>query len=171
MAALKAEHKTLIVTLLATFRTPTEVRKELKERFRIEASLQQIQYYDPRTAQGGRELSAEWRTLFEETRKRYIEGEAEVACSHRRYRLERIQRLLDHDTYSKSPKTVIELLELAAKESGGALTNRRELTGKDGGPIETTAQLDLSQLTDEELETLARLLTKADPDGSGADQA
>lgn len=44
----------------------------------------------------------------------------------------------------------------------GMFKQRVELTGKDGGPIQSqSAPLDLSNLTDEELDTLERLVAKA----------
>lgn len=44
----------------------------------------------------------------------------------------------------------------------GMFKQRVELTGKDGGPIQSqSAPLDLSNLTDEELDTLERLIAKA----------
>lgn len=44
----------------------------------------------------------------------------------------------------------------------GMFKQRVELTGKDGGPIQSQdAPLDLSNLTDEELDTLERLIAKA----------
>lgn len=167
MAALTRDHKVLIVTELACFATPTEIQTTLRERFKVEASLQQIQYYDPGTAQGARELAAEWKDLFQQTRETFIQNEASIACTHRAYRLRRIQRMLDDPRHSKNAKLVMSLLELAAKETGGSLTNRRELTGKDGGPIETKGTLDLTQLSDEELDALERLVSKADPDAAG----
>ncbi len=80
-----------------------------------------------------------------------------------------MQALLDQ---AKSPRTQLEVLEQAAKDAGGLYTNRRELTGKDGGPIQTQGvPADLTALTDAELDELERLLDKtADPRG-GAGRA
>lgn len=51
----------------------------------------------------------------------------------------------------------------------GMFKQRVELTGKDGGPIQSReAPPDLSSLTDEELEQLARIVAKAGGDSSGA---
>jgi hypothetical protein len=58
------------------------------------------------------------------------------------------------------------LLEQAAKEAGGAYTNKQKLehTGKDGGPIRTAAgPVDLSDLTDDELDVLERIAAKREP--------
>jgi hypothetical protein len=56
----------------------------------------------------------------------------------------------------------------------GLLRDRMEVSGPDGGPVrtETTVKPDLSKLTDEELERLENLLTKAtDNDASRASDA
>lgn len=51
----------------------------------------------------------------------------------------------------------------------GMFKQRMELTGKDGGPIQSQdAPPDLSSLTDEELEQLARIVAKAGGDSAGA---
>ena len=47
---------------------------------------------------------------------------------------------------------VAQLLEQAAKETGGAFTNRRELTGKGGGPIASQ----ITTVTPEELQAAVR---------------
>ena len=46
-----------VVTLLATYHSPSEVQKRLKEEHGVEAALQQIQFYDPTTAHGAAELA------------------------------------------------------------------------------------------------------------------
>jgi hypothetical protein len=57
----------------------------------------------------------------------------------------------------------LKLAERRAKLLGLDAPTKQELTGKDGGPLatETTVKPDLSKLTDEELDTMLRLLAKA----------
>ncbi|KCY24821.1 phage domain protein, partial [Acinetobacter baumannii 1042969-1197] len=43
----------------------------------------------------------------------------------------------DHEQFKENPVIVPSLLEQAAKEVGGLYTNRKEITGKDGGPVQT----------------------------------
>lgn len=125
MATLSERQQFFVVASLACFRRPSQVAEALKDRFGVDASLQQIEYYDPTKAHSKQGLAAKWRTLFWETRKRYTEGAAEVAAAHQRYRLERIQRLLDDPTLRKNPKLVLDALEQAAKERGGMFVNHR----------------------------------------------
>ena len=54
----------------------------------------------------------------------------------------------------EQPELVAQLLEQAAKESGGAFTNRRELTGARGGPIQAATQM--TTMTPEEFRDIAK---------------
>jgi hypothetical protein len=61
----------------------------------------------------------------------------------------------------KNPVEMRAVLEQAAKESGGQYTNRHELTGKDGGPMQTeNTTPDLSKLSTEELLKLREINSK-----------
>jgi hypothetical protein len=53
--------------------------------------------------------------------------------------------------------------------ASGEATGRQELTGKDGGPIETHNTFDLSGLSDEELEQLEKINTKIANAGTDTD--
>jgi hypothetical protein len=56
-------------------------------------------------------------------------------------------------------QTVRWYAETKMKDRG--YPRRTEMVGKDGGPVEVNAKLDLSKLSDEELETMIRLTEKA----------
>lgn len=55
-------------------------------------------------------------------------------------------------------------VDMGFKILGTYAPERRELAGKDGGPIETAVALDVSGLKDSDLEVLAKLGTAADED-------
>lgn len=50
--------------------------------------------------------------------------------------------------------------------TNAAFIERREHTGKDGGPIQTQRSVDLTGLSDEELETLEEILSRATDSGA-----
>lgn len=152
MAALNETQKRYVVQQLACFRTPSEVVEAVKAEFGVEVSRQQVQGYDPTSVQGAR-LSRHWREVFDATREAYIETVAEVPVAHQRYRLDLLQRGVEAAVRSKNWVLVADLAERAAKEVGGAYTNRRELSGPGGGPIGT---IDYSKLSDEQLERLTK---------------
>lgn len=167
MAALKDAHKLFIVERLACFATPGEVQKALKETFGIEVPASTLLRYDPTTVQGSEELGQRWKDLFAAARARFLSDVSAIPIANQSYRLRRLQRILDDPALSRSPVTVMSALEQAAKEVGGALTNRRELTGKNGGPMEVqaTATVDLSDVSDEDLKTLERILGRESAPG------
>lgn len=150
MATLDSKHKRFIVRGLAHFKTPTEIKEEFEDAFSVEVSLPQIAYYNPNGAQGSEQLAQKWKDLFTESRKAYIEGINEVPIAHDRYRLEELQNALEKYKRMKNFKGVAEVLEQAAKEVGGAFTNKKELdlNGLMGS-------IDLDRLNDQQLERIA----------------
>lgn len=78
-------------------------------------SRQLVESHDPnkKAASGP---ASKWRALIEETRKTFLEDTATIAISHRAVRLWALQRM--------------------ANELGDSYTNRRAITGPDGGPVE-----------------------------------
>ncbi|EJG26777.1 hypothetical protein J532_2914 [Acinetobacter baumannii 940793] len=53
------------------------------------------------------------------------------------YRLKRLQRFIDLEQFKENPVIVPSLMEQAAKEVGGLYTNRKEITGAGGGPLQS----------------------------------
>lgn len=51
--------------------TPTEVVKDIKAKFNIDVSPQQVEAYDP-TKVAGRDLRQEYKDAFEATREEYL---------------------------------------------------------------------------------------------------
>ena len=101
-----------------------EVREALKDEFDVEASINQIAYYNPRSASGG-EPAQKWQTLFDETREAYRSKTQDVAIAQKRWRLDQLEagfrRLREAD-----PEAAAALLEQAAKETGGKYTNEQK---------------------------------------------
>ncbi|MEQ1454277.1 DUF2280 domain-containing protein [Acinetobacter seifertii] len=133
MAALKEPVKIFIVQSLACRDTPQEVVESVKQEFDVEISRSQCQAYDP-TKYSGRNLSQKYVELFESTREKFDEGLIDIPIANKYYRLKQYQRQLDR---TRNVKTVLKILEQAAKDIGGQFTNRQEITGKDGGPVQT----------------------------------
>ena len=121
MDKLKSEYKTLIVSRLACYATPSEIRDELKL-LKVDVTLQQICYYNPLSAQGRDQLDVQWKTLFYTIRSEFQQQLAVVPIADQSYRLYRLQKLIDDELLQKSPKTVMRALEQAAKETGGLYT-------------------------------------------------
>jgi hypothetical protein len=140
-AKLTDEVKTYIVQALACFDSPSTVSAAVKKEFGVDASRQLVESHDP-TKRAGSGLAPKWQALFEETRKSFLEDTAGIAVSHRAVRLRALQRMQEKAEDRGNMVLAASLLEQAAKEMGGAYTNRRELTGKEGGPVEVRTLAD-----------------------------
>ncbi len=135
-AKLSDEVKTYIVQALACFDSPSVVASAVKKDFRLDVSRQLVESHDPnKKAASG--LAPKWRALFEETRKTFLEDTASIAISHRAVRLRALQRMADKAENQGNMVLASSLLKQAAEEVGGAYTNRREITGKDGKDLPT----------------------------------
>lgn len=144
MAILTENVKLVIVQSLACYDTPSQVAEAVKQEFGVEVSRMQVALYDP-TKGTGKNLSAKLRAIFAETREKFLADVSTIPIAQQSYRLRVLQRALTKVEKQGNTAMVAQLLEQAAKESGGAFTNRRELTGKSGGPLMT------ANVTSEEL--------------------
>ena len=134
MATLKEPVKIFIVQALACRDTPQEVAEAVKQEFKIELDRRQCASYDP-TKPAGQNLSKKFVQLFEETRKKFDEGLIDIPIANKHFRLKQYQKQLERN--AKNTVMSLKILEQAAKDVGGQFTNRQEITGKDGKPIET----------------------------------
>jgi len=134
MAALSEPVKIFIVQALACRDTPQEVVNLVKQEYDIEVTRSQCQNYDP-TKYSGRNLSKKFVQLFNETRKKFDAGLIDIPIANKYFRLKQYQKQLERN--AKNTVMSLKILEQAAKDVGGQFTNRQEITGKDGKPIET----------------------------------
>jgi hypothetical protein len=145
------EVKTFIVTALACFDTPSVAAAAVKEEFGLTVSRQAVQAYDP-GKRAGKDLSEQWRALFAAAREKFIAETAAIGIAHKSVRLRMLDRMAASAEGKGNLVLTAALLEQAAKEDGGAFTNRRELSGPGGKPIEHRNMHDLS---DAELTAIA----------------
>ncbi|WP_423820846.1 DUF2280 domain-containing protein [Salinisphaera sp. SPP-AMP-43] len=138
MAKLTDAIREHIVTGLACFQTPSDVAKSVGEVFEVEITRQQVDDYNP-TGRRKKMLAQRWHDLFAAAREAYLEDTVSIPVANQAVRLERLSRMADKAERMGNIALAAQLIEQAAKETGGMFTNRRELTGKDGGPIEERA--------------------------------
>ncbi|MFJ2549514.1 DUF2280 domain-containing protein [Pseudomonas sp. NPDC087612] len=124
MAALKSDVKAFIVQALACFDTPTQVSQAVKQEFDIDVTRQQVEQHDP-TKRAGANLAAKWRTLFEDTRKRFREETAEIPIANRAFRLRGLGRMAEKAENMRNLALTAQLYEQAAKECGDMYVNRK----------------------------------------------
>ena len=116
------EQKRFIVESFACFQGVSEIAAELKRRWQIEPDLRHIAQYDARRPQCA--MGKSLRLYYDQCRKAYVEGVAEVAISHQAHRLRLLGRVIEKANNSKDFNAAIKGLELAAKEMGGALSGQ-----------------------------------------------
>ena len=137
MATLNKKQKLFIVRSLAQLNTPQETVVLVKEEFNIDVSRQQCEAYDP-TKRVGKDLSDELKTEFEATRKDFLEKPQNIPIANLTVRLQRLEN--QYQKHGKNRVAALNILKQAAEDMGGKYTNRQEITGKDGKPIETINQ-------------------------------
>jgi hypothetical protein len=152
MAALSDDVKVFVTQALACYDTPAQVIKDVKQQFGLEVSPQQLQAYNPATRNGSR-MSPKLKAIFEATRKAFVDDVSTIPIANQAYRLRVLNRMLQKVEPSGNVVVAASLMEQAAKEMGGAFTNRRELTGKGGGPVEM--KTNMQELSDEALLAIA----------------
>lgn len=143
MARLKKAEKAFIVRSLAQFMTPSEVVKDIKEKFNIDVSPQQVEYYDP-TKVAGALLAQEFVDLFNEARKEYIAQPLHnIIGANDIVQLQILSDLL----VSKKGNTVlaIKLIDQIQKIMKGHYERKIEITGANGGAIKTENEQKQSQ--------------------------
>ncbi|KYQ82972.1 hypothetical protein AWW72_16440 [Acinetobacter sp. NRRL B-65365] len=132
MARITKKVKLFIVRMLAEFETPTQTSKSVKDIFNIDVSPQQCEAYDP-TKRTGQDLSQELSDKFFEYRRKANEELEAIPIANKRYRLQLLQQLVEK--FPDNPVLTPKWAEQAAKEMGGQFTNKTELTGASGGPL------------------------------------
>lgn len=134
MAALKKEVKIFIVRSLARFNTPTETALMVNQDYGVQVTKQQCEKYDP-TKRAGENLSDELKKEFDATRKDFLDAPQNIPIANLSVRLQRLE-----DQYTKHGKNrvgALAILKQAAEDVGGKYTNKTELTGADGGPLQS----------------------------------
>jgi len=134
MATLNKKQKLFIVRSLAQFNTPQETVVLVKEEFEIDVSRQQCEAYDP-TKRVGKDLSDELKKEFEVTRKDFLDAPQNIPIANLSVRLQRLEN--QYIKHGKNRIAAQSLLKQAAEDMGGKYTNKTELTGAGGGPLQS----------------------------------
>lgn len=128
MADLTDEQKTFIVQCLACFDSPSEVAALVKEEWNVEVTRQQVRHYNPLQV----ECAPKWAALFHVTREAFLKDQAAIGIAQKSYRLKVLQDVLHRALAKRNYPMVLEALEKAAKDCGGAYTNARQISGSLG---------------------------------------
>lgn len=131
MADLSEDAKLFIVRAFARFSSPAEVVVMIREDFGIETSVQQVRTYNPDHPRF--EAGEKWRPIFEAVRKAYLEDVSSIPIASQAFRLNALQK--NYDRAMKHCNLILAnaILEQAAKEVGGVLTNARNVSVQQAG--------------------------------------
>lgn len=150
------EIKAFITYALARFVAPTDISKELLEKFGLEVDTVRIQYYDPTTTAGGSHPPAErWIELFNKVRKAYLTDLSRIRLSNK---VERVQELADlFENIKTKAKAAIEPEDVVrfSKEAREVLSQIGEETAgtmpldgeRPGGPVSSLPEFIVRALT------------------------
>lgn len=129
--AIPSDAKIEIVSRLACFESISSVAKVIKTEFDLDLSPQAIESHDP-TKSSGRRLAERWRNLFDETRAKFIADIGAIPIAHKATRIRSLNRMADKAEAMGNLALAARILEQAAKEVGGAFSNKVELSSPDG---------------------------------------
>jgi hypothetical protein len=126
MAALTDPVKLFIVQALACYDTPSQVAAAVKEQFNLDITRMQVSSYDfgKPTCRG---ISKKLQAVFESTRAAFLSDVSSIPIAQQAFRLRVLQRTLAKVEGQGNTAMVAQLLEQAAKESGGVFTNKTKL--------------------------------------------
>lgn len=149
-----------VVARFAQWEGSSQIRRWLREEHGIQVQPSALTVYNFDNPESRRTGTPRWVELFDEVRAAARTELADIPTAHKAVRM----RIRDREIMriARSERVNVtqlnELLEAQAKEDGGMFTNRRELTGAAGGPIQTE---DVGLSDAERADRIAALLERA----------
>lgn len=127
MAQLTEPVQIYIVTALATYTAPTEVIRQVRDVFGVEAHLLQVIHYD--ASRPYYKGAKRWADLFHETRKLFLQRAARDGLARQEVRLTALERLAAKAEERGNLKLAADIYRQAAEDAGGLYTNVRMVKG------------------------------------------
>ena len=118
---LPSEVKRRIVILFAQFQRVNDIHRTIVAEFGMDLDLRTIAHYDPDRPQA--RIGQGLRKLHASAREAWCGETAKIGISFQGQRLRLIEKAIEGAERSKDWGNVAKLIELAAKERGGVLTN------------------------------------------------
>jgi hypothetical protein len=117
------EVKAFMVTELACYSTPSEVAEAVLQEFGLTIDRRAVERYNP-TRVTGANLGKKHRDLFFATREEFKQQAIEVPIANRVFRLRLLDRAVRLMLQRKNVMGAAQLIEQAAKETGGVFDRR-----------------------------------------------
>jgi hypothetical protein len=125
MPVLNEEQKAYIVQALACYNTPSEVAVLVKEEYGLDIERGHVRAYNPLQTS----TAQKWRDLFDATREAFLANQAAIGIAQQVYRLKVLDDVMHKALTRRNFPMVLQCLEQGAKDSGGAFTNQRQISG------------------------------------------
>lgn len=125
---LSEEVKIYLVTQYALFEKTAAIVKAVKEQFGLTIDNRHARRYDGDS--GTCVMGKKYRTIFDITRKDFLDEVKQHPVAHRAFRIQRLGQMADKAYEAKNYVLAAKLMEQAAKETGGAFTNEVNVKGK-----------------------------------------
>ncbi len=126
MAELSDQQKAFVVTLLAQFNSPSEVRDLFYEEYGGEKlTVQQVGSYDPTRPRF--DAGSRWVALFEAVREKYVNDVSVIPIAQQSFRLNPLHKIAGQAVTAVKRTQAAALYKQAAEEVGGAYTNERNV--------------------------------------------
>ena len=156
---LNDDHRAFLVREFACFSTPMQAADALREEYGIEITPQAAQHYDAASGAGSR-AAKRWHELFDVSRQAFLDDvKARVPESYKAVRIQELARASRIFKKRGNYLAQANMLERIAKEMGNVYSNRREVTGRDRGPIKYS---EIATMTDEQIDLeLKQLLAQS----------
>lgn len=122
--------RAFIVMSYARFALTRDIHKAVMDEFGLDVDSKTLCNHMLDRPSRAAEMGARWVALFNETRAAFREQVEAIPITNPAYRLSKMQRYFDILDSKDAIGPAMSVLEQAAKEAGGAFTNRRELSGK-----------------------------------------
>ncbi|WP_226018425.1 DUF2280 domain-containing protein [Novosphingobium sp. FKTRR1] len=130
---LNDKQKTWLVMRYACYGRLAEVLREFKEEFGVEIPSYQARAYDLsviRDTDHARSRGVEkWMPLWTRTREEFEASVKNIAIASATYRIAKLDEMFAIAFAKRNYKSAAQLLEQAAKETGGAFSGKRTIEG------------------------------------------
>lgn len=128
------EHKAFLVTRYASYGRGHEIINEFEQEFGFRPMADVVRKYNLAgvrdEADAKKRGMFRWMPLWKKAREEFEASVGDIPIANAVYRVKKLDEMFDAAFQKKNYKTAAQLLEQAAKETGGMFTNRREVTGK-----------------------------------------
>ncbi len=159
------EMKVFIVTCWAMFMRNIQVIDAVKERFGVILDRRAIDYYKVDNQKAARKLSKRWIALHNDIRARFEDELFAIPIANRAVRLRQLQAHYDQAADRGNAALACQILEQAAKEIGGAMTNERKV--QHSGTVKVDRELTEDELRAKIADALAEAWEKRPPGQPG----